>query len=141
MLPYLMTVCLFAAAPVEYRAVEHVVVSDGDTIAVSIPLTPSITYRAKLRAVDMDTWESFRTRNKVAPFKTFTEAQWVEENKKGDAAKEALKKLLAIGPVYITIKKYDQYGRVLSNWYVYDKQADKLLSVAEYMKANGHTRE
>lgn len=113
---------------------------DGDTLLIDINLGFKIHHGWVIcRAADFDSWELDRSRGQVEPFRSFTKSQWETEIERGKDAREALRKLLSTGQLYITPgDARDPYGRVKAKWYVYAN--DELVSVADYMKLHGHTR-
>lgn len=113
---------------------------DGDTLLIDIDLGFKIRHGLVIcRAADFDSWELDRSRGQVEPFRSFTKAQWETEIERGKDARDALRKLLATGQLYITPDDArDPYGRVRAKWYIYAN--GELVSVAEFMKLHGHTR-
>jgi len=118
---------------VTYYSVRNVRVVDGDTLEADIDLPMRVTLRQEMiRCAGYDAWEANKRRRSV----NVTD----EEVIKGKAATEALKSLIASGQLMVQLEEDDRdvYGRVLARLYV--AREGELVSVAEWMTANRHTR-
>ena len=118
---------------VTYYRVRNVRVVDGDTLEADIDLPMRVTLRQEMiRCTDYDAWESSKRRRSV----NVTD----EEVVKGKAATEALKSLIASGQLMVQLEEDDRdvYGRILARLFV--ARNNNLLSVADWMEANNHTR-
>lgn len=136
----LLTATATAAEPQTYYRATVGSVHDGDTLTLDIDVWPKIRLGwVTVRAADFDAWECTKARIQVEPFRSFAASQWIDEIDKGLAARDDLTAFLATGKVWIVPDtKPDPYGRIRAKWYVQTK--DDLVSVAEWMKARGHTR-
>ena len=111
----------------EYEC-ELIKVVDGDTIDCWIDLGFKVKWKARVRYMGLDTWES-RTRD-------------LEEKKKGLAAKERVKDLLtnvSSKPGFFRIKSHGvgKYGRVLGQLFIMDKDG-KQWDINETLLTEGH---
>ena len=109
----------------EYEC-ELIRVVDGDTIDCWIDLGFKVKWKARVRYMGLDTWES-RTRD-------------LEEKKKGLEAKAYVKDLLENsddGKFSIISHGKGKYGRVLGELFVKGHEQ----SVNELLKENGHAYE
>jgi endonuclease YncB( thermonuclease family) len=116
-----------------YYRLRNVRVVDGDTLEADIDLPMRVTLRQEMiRCVDYDAWESSKHRRSV----NITD----EEVVKGKAATEALKSLITSGHLMVRLEEDDRdvYGRILASLFV--ARNNNLLSVADWMEANNHTR-
>jgi endonuclease YncB( thermonuclease family) len=127
----LMTTAEWPAAT--YYKLRNVRVVDGDTLEADIDLPMRVTLRQEMiRCAGYDAWEANKRRRSV----NVTD----EEVTKGKAATEALKSLIASGQLMVQLEEDDRdvYGRVLARLYV--ARDAELVSVADWMIANEHTR-
>jgi len=118
---------------VTYYKLRNVRVVDGDTLEADIDLPMRVTLRQEMiRCAGYDAWEENKRRRSV----NVTD----EEVIKGKAATEALKSLIASGQLMVQLEEDDRdvYGRVLARLYV--AREGELVSVADWMTANRHTR-
>ena len=111
----------------EYEC-ELIKVVDGDTIDCWIDLGFKVKWKARVRYMGLDTWES-RTRD-------------LEEKKLGLAAKSRVIELLettSSKPGYFRLKSHGvgKYGRVLGELFVEDNDG-KQWNVNETLIAEGH---
>lgn len=118
---------------VTYYRLRNVRVVDGDTLEADIDLPMRVTLRQEMiRCVDYDAWEANKRRRSV----NVTD----EEVVKGKAATEALKDLIESGRLLVQLEEDDRdvYGRVLARLFI--AKNNTLLSVADWMTTEGHTR-
>ena len=111
----------------EYEC-ELIKVVDGDTIDCWIDLGFKVKWKARVRYMGLDTWES-RTRD-------------LEEKKKGLAAKARTKELLekvSSKSGYFRIKSYGlgKYGRVLADIFIQNKKGENIC-INEVLLKEGH---
>jgi len=99
-------------------------VIDGDTVDAYIDLGFDISVHKRIRLAGIDSPES-RTRD-------------LEEKKKGLAAKERLKEILASDNIIMKSHGKGKYGRVLGELYV---EKDQEISVNEILVREGHAKE
>ncbi len=134
----------YSAEPVvrgEYEVL-RVKVHDVDTIRgdVALPFGVALLNQS-IRAEGFDGWEVDRTRGGVEPFRSFTEAQWVEETAKGAVARDELRKLSDGGRWYVrpSADGKSAYGRLEGRLVVITKTGAR-VEVAEWALASGHVR-
>jgi micrococcal nuclease len=99
-------------------------VVDGDTVDVMIDLGFDTHIKRRVRMHGINAPES-RTRD-------------LEEKKKGLAAKERLKEILASDKIIMKSHGNGKYGRVLGELYV---EKDQEISVNEILVREGHAKE
>ena len=98
-------------------------VVDGDTVDVMIDLGFNTHIKRRVRMYGIDTPES-RTRD-------------LEEKKKGLAAKERLKEILASDNIIMKSHGKGKYGRILGEMYV---EKDQEISVNDILVREGHAK-
>jgi len=116
---------------------------DVDTVRgdVRLPWGAGILDKS-IRANGFDGWEVDKTRKGVAPFSSFTEAQWSVETAKGEKARDEVRALAKGGRVYVQWNIKDEnsvYGRIEGPLWIV-KANGEVVELRSWAILNGHVR-